>query len=678
VSAPYDHPPQPRPEAAVRPAPGIDDPKPVPPGPAIRQFTLRAVLTGLVLGGLFAVCNVYVGLKTGATPNMSITAALLGFGFWGATRGVSGRRVQPWGLLENNISQTIGSSGALVASAGLAAPIPALAMLTGPTLPWPSLALWLLSVMLVGIAMAVPLRRRLIFVDKLPFPQGVATAELLREIHSRGSAAIERVVALVLAAVVGGVLRLAQGAKLIAAWGIPWSIRGISSQSLGFALDPSPALLGIGGLIGFRTGCSLLIGAIVAYGVMAPALAERKCILATVSVNVGPRSPGITYTPDMPARVLRRGGQYVMEWSGVMTEVQRQALLARDADVPYQQAVQKLYQSSQAARPSWGDMRDWLIWPGVALMVVASVVSLGSSWRSVLAVLPGHRGPPDQQTAQGNHHELPRAWFVGGLVVAGLLSVVLQVALFGILWAAAVAAVLLTFVLAMVAARVAGETGCTPVGPMGKVAQLVFGVALPNSPVPNLMAANVTGGAASQCADLLDDLKCGHLLGASPRWLTLAQVLGAVSGAMVGSAAYILLIPDPAQMLAGGDWPAPSATVWKAVAQVFMVGLGALPPGTTLAMAIAGLVGVAFPILPRLIPRALRPLVPGAVSLGIGFVLPPSMSMGIFLGGLLAAMLRRWFGNWATRFVVAGCAGLITGESLAGLSEAIWKLAATR
>ena len=93
------------------------------------QLTFRAIWTGMVFGGLLSLCNIYLGLKIGWGMNMSITAALLGFGFWQAAIRLLGLR--KFNVLENNINQTAASSGASISSAGLVAPIPALTMLTG-------------------------------------------------------------------------------------------------------------------------------------------------------------------------------------------------------------------------------------------------------------------------------------------------------------------------------------------------------------------------------------------------------------------------------------------------------------------------------------------------------------------------------------------------------------------
>ena len=109
--------------------------------------------------------------------------------------------------------------------------------------------------------------------------------------------------------------------------------------------------------------------------------------------------------------------------------------------------------------------------------------------------------------------EVPASWFIAGQLV-GLIGLAWMAKLtFGMpLWQSTVA-VLLTFVLALVACRVTGETDTTPIGAMGKVTQLIFGALSPGNMNVNLMSANITAGAAASAADLLTDLKSGYLLG---------------------------------------------------------------------------------------------------------------------------------------------------------------------
>jgi uncharacterized oligopeptide transporter (OPT) family protein len=320
-----------------------------------------------------------------------------------------------------------------------------------------------------------------------------------------------------------------------------------------------------------------------------------------------------------------------------------------------------------AGAPWFTQLNKWLLWPGVTLMVTSSLTSFAFSWRSfgrAFRRLAGGEGEEDTG-------EVSRRWFIRGLGAALILSVTLQVILFDIFLPIAALGVFLSFLIAVVAARVSGETNVTPVGPMGKITQLLFGALTPGQVAPNLMAANVTGGAASQCADLMHDLKAGWLLGAMPRYQALVQVLGAIAGAMAGSAAYLLLIPDPATMLITEEWPAPAVATWKAVAEIFAKGFGAMPPASPLAILIAGIAGIVLAIADKAARGSARFLIPSASAIGLAFVLPANNSISMFFGALLAAVATRVAPGWSSRFVVVIAAGLIAGESLAGVGVAI-------
>ncbi len=171
-----------------------------------RELTLRALLTGLVIGAVLTPCNVYSGLKIGWSFNMSIAAGLLAFGFWRALNRAG--HTAPLALRENNINQTAASASASIVSGGLVAPIPALTMLTGQTLPWFWLIVWVFLVSILGVFVAAALREAMLVRERLPFPAGVATAETLREIHSKSLEAARRLRALLGAAGVAGIVKL--------------------------------------------------------------------------------------------------------------------------------------------------------------------------------------------------------------------------------------------------------------------------------------------------------------------------------------------------------------------------------------------------------------------------------------------------------------------------------------
>ncbi|MEJ2434737.1 MAG: OPT/YSL family transporter, partial [Pseudolabrys sp.] len=245
-----------------------------------REFTLRALLTGLVIGAVLTPCNVYSGLKIGWSFNMSIAAGLLAFGFWGSLHRAG--HVPQLALRENNINQTAASASASIVSGGLVAPIPALTMLTGQTLTWFWLIVWVFLVSILGVFVAAALREAMLVRERLPFPAGVATAETLREIHSKSEDAARRLRALLGAAGFAGVVKLvvdlgAVGPRFALPFSVPmWaSLRaaapaGVSFANLGIAFDPSLLMLGFGAIIGLRAGVSLLIGALAGWLVLSP------------------------------------------------------------------------------------------------------------------------------------------------------------------------------------------------------------------------------------------------------------------------------------------------------------------------------------------------------------------------------------------------------------------------
>ncbi len=248
---------------------------PVSPNRPVRELTLRALVTGMVLGALLAPCNVYSGLKIGWSFNMSITALLLGFAFWvPVTRGLG---LASWTLLESNINQTAASSAASIVSSGLVAPLPALAIITGGNLPWPTLIAWVFAVSFLGVWVGWYLRPRLILQSNLVFPAGMATAEALRDMFSHGREAMRRVRALL------GSLSFAAVFNLIddLLWHIPRIGPTLTAQKLTIAFDPSLLLLGFGSIIGLRAGLGLLLGALLAWGVIAPELIARGFVVVS-------------------------------------------------------------------------------------------------------------------------------------------------------------------------------------------------------------------------------------------------------------------------------------------------------------------------------------------------------------------------------------------------------------
>ena len=571
-----------------------------------KSLTLRAVTSGMLLGALLTPCNIYSGLKIGWSFNISIIALLLASAFWAILARLNITR--HLAADEANITQTTASSSANIISGGLVAPIPALAMLSGSNMPAGQLVAWVFAVSFLGIWVAWYLRASLILRYELPFPTGRATAETLQEIFNKSREATLKLRVLLSSTAIAGVLKwLDTGAFTLPRPSLGFVLpansvlagTGVSAKNLTFVFDPSLLLAGFGAIIGFRTGVSLLLGGITAWGLLGP-----------IGLSQGFIQPGA----DDPAA-------------------------------------------------SWfTSMIEWLLWPGVAVMVGAALT------RFILHGIT-QRSRPRSSVVQGaESDDGGRLARLGGLSLAAALVVIAQATFFDIHWFIAVLAVPMAFILAVVASRVVGETGIPPIGAIGKISQLTTGAVAPGETTANLVGANVAGGAAGQSADLLNALKVGYLIGTPPHFQVVAQFFGILTGSVIGSIVYLRLVPDPASMLVTEQWPAPAVATWKIVAETLGSGLGAMPVSALWAVGVGGAVGIAGACLQHY--RAPRWL-PNMPAYGLAMVIPASISITMFLGSLVAKLLERYRPRLAQRFVIAAASGLIAGESLTGVARAL-------
>jgi uncharacterized oligopeptide transporter (OPT) family protein len=565
--------------------------------PVERELSLRAVLTGLLLGVLLTPSNVYAGLKIGWSFNMSIIALLIGFGFWQglATRFWNG---SSWTQHESNINQTTASAAASIISGGLVAPIPAYTLLTGEALPAVPLMAWVFSVSFLGIWVAWYLRPSLINDGELKFPEGMATLETLKHIYSHGHEATKRLAVLFSAGLFAGVVKWVDDFY----WHFPRWAPTAQLERLTFTFDPSLLLVGFGGIIGLRVGLSLLLGAVLAWGGIAPWL------LAQGLVVLPPGSDG----------------------------------------------------------PQFSVLIEWLLWPGVSLMVCATLSSLALR-------LYQQRGTGAAQSRWVRVRR-PEPVPALGLCMAALLVVFLQAALFDIDVFMALLTIPLALCLAAVAARVVGTTGIPPIGAIGQLSQLGFGIVAPGQITINLMSANTAGGAAGQCTDLMNDFKVGKAIGATPSKQVIAQCLGITAGSMVGVFVYQALIPDPQAMLLTQEWPAPAVATWKAVAETLTLGLDSLSASIRWAILLGGLAGLSLSVLEAVMPGGRTHYLPSAAAFGLSFILPASVSMMMASGAVLTWLISLRWPRLTEHYAITAAAGLIAGESMTGVGASLWRL----
>jgi OPT family oligopeptide transporter len=585
----------------------------------IPQLTVRAVLFGVALGVVMSLSNLYVGLKTGWGLGVAITACILSFSVGAVLKKVGILRTNLT-ILENNCMQSTASSAGYSTGSTMVGPIAALLMIRGEHLPFWTLLLWTILLAILGVVVAIPMKRQMINVEQLKFPSGVSAAQTLRSLYAARKEAALQARSLGLSGILGAVVTFARAntftwyprvLKIPDMLQIPGTIAGQKLIQWTISWDMSLIMIGAGAIIGIRVAWSMLLGGLFNYGYLSPMIYEK----------------------------------------GVIKELGYQGIVS------------------------------WSLWGGTAIMLTSGLLSFAFQWRTIGRALSGITKilvPRAESVFSGkvaamNEIEVPGAWFLSGMAVATAGVVILQVLSFSIHWWMGITSVLLTFFLAVVACRATGETDITPIGAMGKITQLLYGVIAPANITTNLMTACVTAGAAASSADLLTDLKSGYLLGANPRKQFIAQFLGIFAGAIVIVPAFYLIVPT-ADVLGGNKFPAPAAQVWRGVAELMAHGLSSLDMTERWALAVGGFVGILISLLERLLPSKARPFIPSAMGLGLAFVIPFWNTLSIFTGAFIAWMMMKMAKEIASTFTIPVASGLIAGESLMGVTMALFRM----
>lgn len=290
----------------------------------VPQLTVRAVLFGMAIGAVMCLSNLYVFFKTGWSMGVTITAGILAFALFRLLQ-VTRLQKAPLTALENNALTTVASGAGYMTGGGNMAAFGALLMVTTvrPD-PVPMIA-WFGVIAALGVFTAIPIKRQLVNKEGLAFPTGKATAETLRVIHSAddGSGGREGVLqaqGLGLGALFAALLTWLRDAK--APWmpfnlpgsiPLPLKIAGHPMADWTLGLKTEVMLLGAGVLMSFRTAWSLLLGGILTYAFLAPALVGRGVVDSVTYKAI----VGWTVWPGAAILVASGLTSFAMDWRSV-------------------------------------------------------------------------------------------------------------------------------------------------------------------------------------------------------------------------------------------------------------------------------------------------------------------------------------------------------------------------
>ncbi|MBF0546611.1 MAG: OPT/YSL family transporter [Candidatus Riflebacteria bacterium] len=656
-------------------------------GDNMPQLTLRALVMGSLLGGFMSLSNLYVGLKTGWGLGVAITACILSFAIHRTLmRLFPGVFTTEMSILENNCMQATASSAGYSTGGTMTSGIAAYLIVTQVHITWPILVLWTFFLAFLGVFMAIPMKRQMINIEQLKFPSGIAAAETLKSLHSAGGEAEAKAKSLGIAGLIGALIAWFRDA------GIPFQIPGFLNlpfKIMNFPLvrwtlsfEVSGIMIAAGAIMGWKIAWSLLFGATINYAILAPAMVEAGGIKA---FNLDPLFLTKSALGGWVDLFAATGPVYAVFASslGVCWETIKSIThclpLERmgfnsffvDSVIPFL----RNYCGEGMVTLGYRTIVSWSTWAGAAIMVSSGLLAFAMQWRTVLRAFSGltdifsttKKSTKEDPMAR---IEVPPQWFLGGIGFAGLGCILILHFAFHTTIFMGIVAVLMTFFLAVVACRATGESDITPVGAMGKITQLLFGILAPSNLVTNLMTANVTAGAATSSADLLTVLKSGYLLGANPRKQFMALFVGIFAGTAVVVPAFYLLVPT-ADVLGTNQWPAPSAQVWAAVAKLLANGLHSLHPTAQIGLVIGCLIGILLTLLDMFLPSRLKRFIPSAMGIGLSMVIPFFNSLSMFIGASIAMILEKWDPEFAEKYVVPVSSGLIAGESILGIIVAL-------
>jgi putative OPT family oligopeptide transporter len=595
------------------------------------EITVKALLLGAALSVVLAAANAYLGLFAGMTVSASIPAAVISMAVL--------RLFRQSNILENNIVQTAASAGESLA-AGVIFTLPAMVILGA----WTEFPYWQITLIaglggVIGVMFTIPLRRALIVDNPLRFPEGVATAEVLK-VGDRGGAGIQY---LAIAGLIGALFKL--GSTGVRLWGelFEWA-RFAGGTILYFGINLSPALVGVGYIVGLNISTLIFLGGILNWWVAIP------IAVATLGVPAGAETAAdaagalwSTQTRYIGVGAMIVGGIWTLVkvrssiTAGVRSGIEAYRLSAarngtaiarteRDAPMPWVGAAVAF-----SAIPLYLVFNFITGSPAVAVFMAVVMLVAGFLFSAVAGYMAGLVGSSNNP--------------ISGVTIATILtSALLLVALVG--------------------------------------TDSVIG------PAAAVLIGAVVACAAAIAGDNMQDLKAGRLLGATPIKQQIMQIVGVVSAAFVMAPVLTLLLTaygiGPPTATHPTPLAAPQATLMAAVASgVFGGGL----PWTMVAwgMALAAAIIALDVVLERRGSEFRTPV----LAVAVGIYLPLELSTAIFVGGVIAwaagrVYTRSGVGGDARmqaslavaketgdRYGLLFAAGLITGEALVGILLAI-------
>jgi uncharacterized oligopeptide transporter (OPT) family protein len=640
------------------------------PGELKGELTWQSIAAGIVVAAIMGMSYPYMVLKLGFGPNVSVVAAFFGFLFLKLLdlgRPSDRKHYDRW---QNNLVEAAGTSASQTAF--MCVLLGAFDILRHNThgvlgvqlTPMMSF-LWLTTACTLGVLLAVPLRRHFIVDEKLPFVDGIAAAEtiLVMDPPRDASAIVKRNALRAFKAVMWGsaasglIMLFREDAKLVPhmqsalghisgtlagwlpkipeGWDAPWGflrsvtgelgpdgvavkvVHGVILANMLVGVSYSLLSVGSGMIIGLRINASMMLGGVLAW-VVVPYFLTRY---------------------GVPIHHAKLGDS---------------AMIVTDT-------------------PSRNDVLFWVMWPATGMLVTGGLTALAIRWRILVETFRSLR------TAKIGSAEMP-LWFVAtGAGISAIALCIVQATLLDMPVWMTITAIVLSAPLMLVGLRVLGETNWGPISQLSNMMQGVFAALAPGNVMANMVASGTTGTIATSSEAIMQDYRCGQIIGSRPRNLTIMQLLAVPIGAAAVSWMYPALTrafpifdtTDPKTgQLVKAQLTSPISNKWSGFAQILKDGVSALPTSAIYALVIFSVLGIVLTLL-EISPR-LKRFLPSPTGIGIGMLVPFSVVSTMFLGGVGGHLWEKHHKASADVYLLPLASGMIAGEALVAVFASIY------
>lgn len=538
------------------------------------QLTLRAAVTGMVVGAILSLVNLNIGIKTGFAIGMGVTSVVLAYIAFGilSKLGISKQIT----LLENNAVQSAATAAGYMTGL-VTASLPAYMMITGKVFPlWPAI-FWGIGLAILGVLFAFPWKKKFINWTDYPFPEGKAAGIVMDGLHSDNPEEKIKVKVLASGGIFAAIWQFFTAGKIallpdsLFNW-LP-AINGIKLQGWSVNVATDMSMIGVGGIVGIRTGMSWLLGAVINYLVLAPLL-----------VHYG---------------VLPAAG-------------------------------------TPLAELSYRGIVGWTMWVGVPMITVASLYPFLTKLDTIKSAFSGLGKKRNKEEDVLKDIELPMWAFWTGIPLVSAAVIAMGHYFFGVGWGMGVGSILLIAVFTLIAVNSTALTSFTPASALAKLSQLYAAIVSPGNTAVNLAGGAMAAEVTANASNLLMDIKAGYMLGAKPRQQAMAHVLGAIAGAWACTSVFYYIFHGDISLFGTNALPLPGAKIWQGLALVLNQGLSAIPYSARWAILVGALVGAVLEWLhSRSMAKSKKPFPISAIGLSLGFVVPFNFSSGIAFGAFI-------------------------------------------